>query len=454
MKKIKIYLILLLTLEIVACEDRLDLPPVSSASQEDFYQTESDFELAINSSYASLRSVYSDIVLFSDIRSDNTRPVISGSVSDRRDFDLFSIANSNPEILAFWTDSYQSINRSNAILDRIDEAAIDESIQKRIKGEALFIRGLTYFNLVRVFGNIPLVLNELSPEEATEFAQKQSAEVYELILSDLAEAALLLPNTYTSDKVGKATRIAAYSLLGKINLTLGRYEETIESLNKVVDLEGRGVDLLPSFAQVFDISNEYNDEIIFAVRWSEVRGNGNSFSSRFTNTVAADNTATEDLLLAFENGDIRKDLTISTSLSNENLIIKFGVNEGESDWPVLRYADVLLMLSEAYNEAGYSPSGTAFNLLNRVRSRANLSPLTPASLPDQQSFRIAVEQERRAELVSEGHRWFDLIRTKRYISVMNKKGFGVQGHHKLFPIPNQEILKINNSDILRQNPGY
>ena len=128
--------------------------------------------------------------------------------------------------------------------------------------------------------------------------------------------------------------------------------------------------------------------------------------------------------------------------------------QGESDWPVIRYADVLLMLSEALNEEGYVPDGEAFDLLNRVRNRAGLAALTAAEVPDQEAFRLAIAHERRVELAGEGHRWFDLVRTGRFMDVMNSKGFNVAPRHVVFPIPQREIDNVNDPSVLSQNNGY
>ncbi len=458
MKNIKYYIGFICVLFIVACEDELDLTPQSQLSTDGFYQTDTDFEQAILGVYSSFRSQFGDIWVYGDIRSDNTIPVISGSITTLPDFDNFSILPDNSSIASKWDDSYNSVARINAILDRIDEADISESVRTRIRGEALFARGLIYFNLVRIFGNVPLVLTEISGTEALEFAQSPPSEVYPQIVADLTEAAGLLPASFSGADVGRATSIAANSLLGRVQLTNGNYAAAETVLRSVTAQEGTNVGLLDSYTDVFDINNEYNEEIIFAIRWANDGVNGNGFNFGFTDINEPNNRGTTDLYNEYETGDVRRDQTLNAVVSaTDTLVYKYGVGEaglGESDWPVLRYSDVLLMLSEAINEQGYVADGEAFDLLNRVRTRAGLAALTSATVPDQAAFRLAMEHERRVELASEGHRWFDLVRTGRYLDVMGSKGFNVEAFNDLFPIPEDEIFKINDPNILGQNPGY
>lgn len=441
----------------MACEDELDLVPQSQLSTDGFYQTDADFEQAILGVYNSFREQFDDIWVYGDIRSDNTIPNVSGSITTLIDFDGFSILPDNASIADKWDDSYNSIARINALLDRIDEADISESVRTRVRGEALFARGLVYFNVVRIFGNAPLVLNEISGLEALEFPQSPPAEIYPQIVADLTEAVNLLPASFSGDDVGRATSVAANALLGRVQLTNGNYAAAETALRSVTAQEGTNLGLLDSYADVFDINNEYNEEIIFAIRWANDGINGNGFNFGFTENEP-NNRATTDLYNEFETGDLRRDQTLNTTVSaTDTLVYKYGPGEsglGESDWPVIRYSDVLLMLSEAINEQAYVADGEAFDLLNRVRTRAGLTGVTSATVADQAAFRLAIEHERRVELASEGHRWFDLVRTGRYLDVMGSKGFDVEAFNDLFPIPEDEIFKINDSNILGQNPGY
>lgn len=443
----------------MACNDNLELEPISELGRGSFYVTENDYITAVNGVYNSLRTSgqFGDIALFGEIRSDNTLPVLSGSVTTRTDFSEFSLNSANPRIQSTWEDTYNGIARANSILDRIDEAGINEDIKNRIKGEALFLRGLMYFNMVRIYGNVPLVVSEISPEQALEVGQSDVNDIYTQIVNDLTAAASLLPASYTDD-IGRATNIAANALLGRVYLTRGDFSMAVTELRKVTAQSPAFIDLLPSYAGVFDIANEYNAEIIFAVRWTDDGMNGNDFGFSFANVNEADNKATPDMYQDYEVGDLRRDVTFDATASTiDTILVKYDFapsGQGESDWPVIRYADVLLMLSEALNEEGYVADGEAFDLLNQVRNRAGLSALTAAEVPDQEAFRLVMEHERRVELAGEGHRWFDLVRTGRFMEVMNSKGFNVEPRHEVFPIPQREIDNVNDPLVLSQNNGY
>lgn len=459
MKNIKFSILSILIILGISCQDKLELTPISQLSEPNFYQSETDYIIAINGAYNGLRSEFGDIVLFGDIRSDNTIPVLSGTVTTRTDFNDFSILPNNIAIREQWENSYNTISRANAILDRIDDAAIADNLKSQIKGEALFIRGLVYFNLVRIFGYTPLVINQITPAASLELPQSSPDQIYSQIIKDVAQAGNLLPVTYDAANIGRATSIAAKALLGKVHLYNKNYDEAESAFRSVMNEEGTNVGLLSDYSKVFSIDNEYNSEIIFAVRWSNDGVNGNSFNYAYANINEPDNKATTtDLFREFEAGDLRRDFTLNTQVSTiDTVIYKYGyapTGQGESDWPVIRYADVLLMMSEVLNEQTFVAGGEAFNLLNRVRKRAGLDPLVLAEVNNREAFRLAIEHERRCELASEGHRWFDLVRTGRYVEVMTAKGFNVEEHHDLFPIPENEILKVNDNSILKQNTGY
>ncbi len=459
MKSYKIYTVVFLIIFTVSgCEDKLELAPVSELSQAAFYENETDFVLGINAAYNGLRGQFDDIVLYGDIRSDNSRGNRSGSVTTRSNFDEFSLNSSNSSIGGRWTNSYRTLAGINAILDKIDAADIDSDSRDQIRGEALFIRGVIYFNLGRIYGNVPLVLTEITADEAATTGQSTQDQVLGQAVTDLTAAASLLPPAFDGDDVGRATSIASNAMISKVQLTRGNFSEATTALRAVVAEEGVNVDLLDNYADVFDIRNEYNAEIIFAVRWTDDGVNGNGFNFRYANENEPDNRATSDLYNEYETNDMRRDFTLNTTANiTDTLVFKYGFAEsgmGESDWPVVRYADILLMLAEALNEQGFVAGGEAFDLVNRVRTRAGLAAITSASVADQDAFRLAVEHERRVELASEGHRWFDLVRTGRYVDVMSAKGFNTQAHHNLFPIPLREIENINNGSILSQNPGY
>jgi len=229
------------------------------------------------------------------------------------------------------------------------------------------------------------------------------------------------------------------------------------------------------------VGNKNNRESVFEVQFRAGGvGEGNPWPNSFSpensgNAVIAfggdgNNQPSGDIVNAYEANDKRKALSLATSYVNAsgvtiqyNFVKKYydvpaTKNDNGNNIPVIRYADVLLMYAESLNEAGYQPAGEAMNYLNEVRVRAGLSPKTSADVPNQQAFRLAVEQERRLELAFEGHRWFDLVRTDRAIAVMNSKKDQlrlvklINADDLLFPIPQSQI--DINRDKIKQNPGY
>ena len=214
MKARNICCLFLTVLTIASCKkDFIDLKPISSATTANFYNTAEDFKNAVNGAYASLQfsgTYGSDSYVFGEIRSDNSVPVASGSVTDQDEFDRFYIRTTNPYINNRWNDCYRAISRCNPILDRIGAVAMDTALKSRYIAETRFIRALIYFNLVRTFGDVPLVLKEITdPDEGYEYGRNPKAEVYAQIEKDLAEAEPVLPVSYSGSDIGRATRGAS-----------------------------------------------------------------------------------------------------------------------------------------------------------------------------------------------------------------------------------------------------
>ncbi len=483
MKALIIISLIISGLLIGSCKKNfLDLSPISSITTDNFYRNANDIKNAVSGMYASLQlpGIFVSSFIFGDIRSDDTRPVASGSVTDQDEFDRFYIRTTNPFILARWNDSYRGISRCNAILDRIGDISMDETLRTRTVSEVKFVRALIYFNLVRTFGDVPLVLKEIKdPDAGYEYGRNPVAEVYAQIEKDLNEAASGLPLSYTGSDIGRATQGAAKSLLGKVYLTQRKFTEAAARFREVIN---SGVyALLPNYADVFRAGNKNNRESVFEVQFrSGGVGEGNPWPNSFSpensgNAVIpfggdGNNQPTNDMAQAYEPNDVRRPLSLATSYVNAsgqtisyNFVKKYydvpAVKyDNGNNIPVIRYADVLLMYAESLNEAGYQPAGEAMMYLNQIRNRAGLPAKTAANVPNQQAFRLAMEQERRVELAFEGHRWFDLVRTGRAIPVMNSKKdlFNLvkvlSNDDLLFPIPQSQV-DINRSKI-PQNPGY
>ncbi len=460
----------------------VDLKPISSITTSNFYQSADDFKNAVNGAYGALQSAGtygSDSYVFAEIRSDNSVPVASGSVTDQDEFDRFYIRTTNPYINGRWSDSYRAISRCNAILGRIDGITMDNALKSRYIAESKFLRALFYFNLVRTFGDVPLVLKEITnPDEGYTYGRNPKADVYAQIEKDLGDAEQTLPTTYTGSDVGRATQGAAKAILGRVLLTEKKYPQAAAKLKEVIDLNL--YNLLPVYADFFKVSNKNSKESIFDVQYkSGGVGQGNSWPNSFApqnsgNAViqfggAGNNAPTDDLVNEYETGDQRKAATVATSYVNAggvtipgNFVKKYydvpaTANDNGNNIPVIRYADVILMYAECLNEAGYQAGGDAFGYLNAVRNRAGLGSLSVSDVPDQAAFRLAMEHERRVEFAFENLRWYDLVRTDRAIPVINGKSAQIKPvnpvtqQNLVFPIPQSQI-DINKSKIT-QNEG-
>ncbi|MFW5761722.1 MAG: RagB/SusD family nutrient uptake outer membrane protein [Cyclobacteriaceae bacterium] len=477
--KIKLLALVLITGLLFSCgEDFIDLAPISDANINNFYNTATDFETAVNGIYASLQDPYNEYYVFAGIRSDqgdiqNT----TGSFYQLYDeFDQFFLDPANPILQRAWTNYYRTIARANTLVDRIDGVEIPESLAERLKGEAQFLRALSYFDLVRIFGDVPLVIKEVNdPLAGLEQERNAASIIYDQIISDLEDAATLLPPNYTGNNVGRATSFAAKALLGKVYLTNGQPGLAESILKDVID--NGGYSLLDDYASIFDVNNANHAESIFEIQYkSGLNFTGSSFTNVFapgdSKMVPGDNQGfnrpTSDFLATYDENDLRLDKSVGFFTSADGAIVdepftlKYMSNlenpyDSDNNWIVLRYADVLLMYAEALLENG--KSAEAIDVLNQVHAhpRTGLAAFTSTELSSDELIEQAIREERKIELAFEGHRWFDLVRWDVYQEVMNahtglRPGVTVKEHHRLFPIPQAEI--DINPDGITQNDGY
>ncbi|MFD2599856.1 RagB/SusD family nutrient uptake outer membrane protein [Sphingobacterium corticis] len=478
----------------------LEQPPEANLTDKNYWQTESDIKQGVNGAYSSLRGLGTfSFWLFGEMRSDNTTFQYNapqrGQIN-REEVDQFLVNSANTLLQDFWRDSYSSIFRCNDVLMHIDNVALTEAVKNQSIGEVKFLRAYHYFNLVRQFGGVPLRIEATrSPESAGSEGRASVEAIYQQIIADLNDAATNLPlaSTYGSADKGRISKGAAYALLGKVYLTLTRYEEALTALRQV-----NGYTLLSNYGDIFKPENKNNSESVFEIQYYATTGT--NLSSNFMywfapfdsgNIVTQDpttnlnynsgwNTPTQDIINAYESGDLRKDVSLAEGFTNSTGFVaapyvkKFNhgfVLPGQTNvnFPVIRYADVLLMIAECLNEAGFVPEGEAFTLLNQVRTRAGLpsktssNAITALRVDSQEAFRQAIAQERQIELAFENHRWYDLVRTKQAVTVMNAHGqrevaqnpsifpngaYRVTENKLLLPIPEREILLDN----LEQNP--
>lgn len=446
-----------------SCGDSFfDLEPASSVTIDKVYKTASDYNVAVIGCYAKLQSQVNFYTECCEYRSDNlSLGAPTAGTQDRYDIDHFTEKPSNGILSSYWANFNNNVYRCNLLLDQIDGANFAENLKKQYKGEAMFIRALNYFNMYRIWGGVPATKHVVSAAEALKVARYSDEQMFDLITGDLKEIVdnNYLPETYSSADMGRATSGAAKALLGKVYLTFHKWTEAKDILSQLI---GK-YQLVSPIAQVFDVDNKNNNEIIFAVHFNkEIEGEGHSYWYNLTN-ASDDTNQTSSLLNTFPTGDARKDLITYVQVEkNVRLMNKFYDTKSPTfktvgnDQILLRYADVLLMYAEALNEIQYDASegSLALKYLNAVRQRAGISNLTAKQLPTQEKFRKSILVERQREFPYEGQRWFDLVRMGFAKSVMAENGVEIKDYQLLFPIPQQEIEKVGDKSILWQNPGY
>lgn len=476
----------------------LEITPNHYTTEGNFYKTKDDFIQATNAVYGDMQRFASSAHVLQEGRSDNTtydnyldQGQLGGNVQAGF-MDQF-IESSNASVVSGpWNQIYGAIKDVNVPLSFIEEAVIDPDLGARLKGELRFFRAYFHFMAVQYWGEVPLLLEPVKTAEQA-FAIKRSpvAEVYQAIIEDAKYAESVLPGSYTGGDVGRITSGAAKMLLAKVYMTTHDYASAQNELNGIVS---SGLySLLFNYSEIFNPARKNNAESIFEVQYLDgSEGEASNFMYQFApvgsqGTVfvgpgsgSGYNLPTLDMVSAYETGDLRKDVSIGSFIRGGGTVYYVKKYDHDVDpdfattpdnWPVYRYADVLLLLAEAINEQAYQ-TGTPFDLLNEVRNRAGLELLTPTDLPDQTSFRKAIAKERRVELAFENHRWFDLLRTGTAIEVIsayreieianpttppasylpyNENSFVITPEKLLFPIPSGELDKNPN---MTQNPGY
>ncbi|MEL7120617.1 MAG: RagB/SusD family nutrient uptake outer membrane protein [Bacteroidota bacterium] len=451
-----------------SCESDLFQEPITSKSVGNFFSNEGEIESAVNGVYAALQftGLYNLYVpALGELPSDNTFDEVPANDGGRYgQMDEFTVIPSNEVITGIWKDSYIGIQRANIILNRINDISFTEIITKNARiGEMKFIRALLYFNLVRIYGDVPLVTEEtVDPTEYFGQGRTAASEVYLQVEEDLLEAIKLLP--IVPDTPGRVSKTAAQALLGRMYMTQRKFDEAKIQLQAVVN--SNQYSLMENPVDIFDTDNELNAEVVFAVQFSSGT-NGNSegsdafvqFSPSGTvNGAKGHNLPNRDFIQLYEENDLRKEAFIGVTEQGTPFCKKYKEpltvpEDGESDWHVIRYADVLLMLAETENEMGNQMA--ALSLLNQIRNRAGLENAL-ASSPEE--LDKAIELERRLELIGEGHRWFYLLRTGKAIETMNawfenntNLGITIEQNDLLMPIPQSQI---DTDPALTQNPGY
>lgn len=484
-------------------KDFIDLQPISDMNAGNFYKTEQDMNQAVMSPYASLRNLYNQPLIYvGEIRSDNTTfSWVPGNSKDMTSIDNFGdvLLSDNANILNVWNNSYNTILRSNIVLDKIDAVPFrDEALKAQYKAEARFLRALMYFYLVRVFGDVPKVEHELTLQEAYAIGRTPTEEIYNFIVEDLQFAEANLPASYADVDKGRVTVGGAKGLLAKVYMSMAGYPlkkgapyYALAEAKALEIINMSQYSLVPDYKAVFDVTKKNSTESLFEVQYKKGGTNtgspwNNDFAPRFSNrevVLVGDkggfNAPTPAMSMAYEPGDPRKALSMSdgyVSSANGQFInekyvkkyydVSFNNSDNDNNWIELRLADIYLLYAEALIRQSKQQDG-ALTYLNKIRERArNSTEATADILPDYTSFASdtdflqAIEKERRIELAFENHRWFDLVRTERAKEVMmaeqqEQNGFNPANwsdNMLLYPIPLQVIQ--SNPEKIGQNPGY
>jgi starch-binding outer membrane protein, SusD/RagB family len=459
------YILFTLLFSVTSCNDFLDVTPETRYTPSNFFKTEQQIDGAVVGIYQQNRALHNSLQwTFGEFMSDNSsfqyNPTDRGGVQTE-EIDQFLMLSDNGTLSSYWNTVYTGISRCNYVLEKIDGIPfLNQANREKRRGETLFLRAWFYFNLVRLFGDVPYVTSTFSTTgEAlsdTYTKRKPGAEVYQSILTDAQAAIDKLPVKWEGE-AGRATKGAALMLKAKIHMAQGKDQHSL-AIPLLEQLSTLGYTLLNNYKDIFDPAFKNNSESIFEIQYSFELLQSSNFLSSFVpwnsgseilgtsgpaGTRAGLNQPTKDLIKLYRVGDKRKSATVSnfivlnnvnTNSDNDTIpyLSKYAfafLDRGQQDvnWPMFRYADAMLMLAECYNTVNPLDQN-AIGLVNLVRLRAGVAPLSDVSsdptlvVSTAQELELAIERERRLELAFENHRWFDLVRTGKAVEVMTVHG--------------------------------
>jgi hypothetical protein len=505
---------------VLACNDKqfLTEQPFDFIGPTNFYRNGGDALAAINGVYADFINSSGDnyygrnFVMLVEHPTEMWTSRLSAT-NERSMSDVYSLFPGHAYVTSVWQSAYDAINRANSVLDHVPTIDMDTALRSRIIGEAKFLRATHYFNLVRMYGGVPLKLHETVGLDSLAIPRNTAQEVYAQIEQDLKDAVAVLPpaKSYTGSDVGRASRGAAKTLLAKMYLQragtgVGTPADWQSGLAMAKQVQSDGdYSLVADYKSLFDFIggtvNERNSEVIFAVENLRAPGLGGRISSHMAPTATAPflGASTNGSFEAesiwfhtFRTDDKRRDGTFVLSWNKGGTIVtwdetktasqpyasetpfprKFldplmtGTGAEEPNYIILRYAEVLLMIAESANEVSGSPTAEAYTAVNAVRARAGIPAMTPGLSHD--VFRDSVFNERRWELSLEGpNGYFDdqrnwnwskarieasMAHAKSSTSKFPKANGGpIPDKYKLMPVP-QRAIDLNPRLI--QNPGW
>lgn len=478
-------------------EEFLEVPVKGSSLESNYYKNEAEAFAGLVAVYDVMRKHSGGFENMTNMMNAGSDDHVAGGggATDGVGIQSFSDFSINPTTIpgSFWSDHYQGIFRANFLLTKLPEVPMDENTKAGFVAETKALRATYYFNLMRMFRNIPLILLPLESSEFNNVPQVAPEAVYAQIEQDLLDAINILPPTVDAENAGRFTKGAAQAQLGKVYMFQGKNSEAAAVLNQVNGTPGGanqyGYELLDNFDDLWEIDNKFNSESILEVAHTNASGSGwgnwgsGSDEGNSINTLVGPRSYTQvteeapelpsgwsfnpilpelyDLL----KGDPRFEATVLDMKALEAagaatyvpgyqdtgyFLNKFIPTQAEvttgtgepilnyrQNYYVIRLADTYLLEAEALGGTG----ARAQALLDAVRGRVGL-PSVPVSL-------AAIAKERRIELAGEGHRFFDLVRTGKAAENLSDRGF-TPGKNEIFPIPYTEL----QNTILEQNPGY
>ncbi|HAA19233.1 MAG TPA: RagB/SusD family nutrient uptake outer membrane protein [Cytophagales bacterium] len=456
--KLKVYtyaLPLVAVLGLASCSvDPLDLQPLSDIGGNGFYANSDEVESGVIAIYDGLQQLPLREFALTEMRSDNTRT--KSSEGDWAQFQDYNVAPTNVVIGSYWADNYNVIFRANVVLANLDVVE-DANAAAQFEGEAKFARALAHFNLVRAYGDVPMVDRVIIQSDTDYFDRDPVATVMSLIEADLTDAASMLPDA--SDMAfGRATQGAAQALLAKVHLTNSNYSAAQSLLETVINSGNYALE--DDYSDVF--YSEGNDEIIFAIPYLDddaVESQDFSFEMTAGGQASGLNYLTDDFKAFMDVEDIERAAALVNPLdANETgkfISASSDVRLCGNDWIVLRLADVYLMHAEAVLAgANTTTDAGAITSYNATRERAGVTAL--ATDGSETLTKTMLMNERRVELAFENHRLYDLIRMGVATDVLGAfataEGHAFTATDLLLPIPQAEINVSGGA--LTQNPGY
>ena len=453
-------------------DDWLELRPISNVNDGDFYQSKEHFESALIACYATLYtefsgssgSSYSEQLSDEAVMYDATAPR-----DDKMRWQSYDLDPANTVVQSIYRNTYTGLYSINTALSKLSNFSFDGKTE--MEGELRFLRGMYYFNLVRLFGDVPLVKKPLTISESYNQLRSPEADVYTSIISDMRFAADNLPlrSQVASTRTGQLTKGAAQGMLGKVYLTLNRKDSAEYFLNLVI--QSGEYELQDDYTKLFGmkgIANKNSKEALIEIQYVGAANSPNSGYMEsfgpYQNMILSGqgmgmNQVSDDLWNEFEPGDLRREASIFEGYTNragnwvdvkfpakwyDDVFLTTANGYYKNNFIVLRYADILLMYAEVKNDAIY---------LNMVRDRVGLPGYGDTGYPDAyNTLALAIEHERNVELALEFHRWYDLKRTNRATTVLTaKKGKTITEDMLVLPIP---LAEIDINPELKQNSYY